>query len=278
MTSIVALGGIVLYPERFLATSPRMLATVSALVLVAIVVSALLAARAMRRESVRADASAQLAEHAAAELRRHSAELESRVEERTREVLSALTQRDELVSRLAALSVRDPLTGLHNRRFSNEELPSLIAGAERHQRPLSLAIADLDWFKNVNDNFSYSIGDEVLRRFANILTDGARRSDRVSRYGGEEFLIVMPETSVEDAVVLCQRVCDAVRDHPWEEVASGLKVTVSIGVADSLHHPGLVNLIAAADEAIHRAKTNGRDQVATTAPRVWAGLPGQQVG
>jgi two-component system cell cycle response regulator len=122
-------------------------------------------------------------------------------------------------------------------------------------------MADLDRFKQVNDNHSYSVGDEVLRRFSQIMTDNARGADVVTRYGGEEFLLVMPQTSLEQAQVVCERLRREVECHPWHEVVVGLSVTVSIGVADSARHDGLVTLVGSADHALHEAKRAGRNRV-----------------
>jgi diguanylate cyclase (GGDEF)-like protein len=122
-------------------------------------------------------------------------------------------------------------------------------------------MADLDHFKVVNDEHSYSIGDEVLRTFARLLSENARASDLVVRYGGEEFLLVMPHTTLDQAVVVCERLRRAVSDHDWGRVVGGLRVTVSVGVASTVQSAGLVTLVSAADTALHQAKRTGRDRV-----------------
>jgi diguanylate cyclase (GGDEF)-like protein len=224
-----------------------------------VLVTSVLGFRSLRLESARAD-------EAAAELRATNETLELRVAERTEQLEQSLARQEQLVVELAELSLRDPLTGLHNRRHADHELPRLVAAADRHRQPISLAMADLDRFKVVNDDHSYSVGDEVLRRFARILTQVTRSTDTVIRYGGEEFLIVMPQTGIDQATVLCERLRKAVESHTWYELGPSLHVTVSIGVADSAHVDGVIGLAAGADAALHRAKREGRNRVVAASP------------
>ena len=219
-----------------------------------VLVTAVLGFSSLRQETARAD-------EAAAELRVTNETLELRVAERTEQLENALARQEQLVAELAELSLRDPLTGLYNRRHADNELPRLVAAAERHLQPISLAMADLDHFKVVNDDHSYSVGDEVLRRFARVLSQVTRGTDLVIRYGGEEFLIVMPQTGIDQASVLCERLRKAVESHTWYEVDPSLQVTVSIGVADSARFDGVIGLAAGADAALHRAKREGRNRV-----------------
>ena len=219
-----------------------------------VLVTAVLGFSSLRQETARAD-------EAAAELRVTNETLELRVAERTEQLENALARQEQLVAELAELSLRDPLTGLYNRRHADNELPRLVSAAERHLQPISLAMADLDHFKVVNDDHSYSVGDEVLRRFARVLSQVTRGTDTVIRYGGEEFLIVMPQTGIDQASVLCERLRKAVESHTWYEVDPSLQVTVSIGVADSARFDGVIGLAAGADAALHRAKREGRNRV-----------------
>lgn len=228
---------------------------VASLLLVAIaLIASVLGLQGQRAEMQRADA-------LAARLKASNDELESRVADRTEQLQHALDRQEQLVAELAELSLRDPLTGLHNRRHADAELPRLASAADRHDQPLAMAMADLDHFKQVNDDHTYAIGDEVLRRFALILRQSTRSSDVVTRYGGEEFLILMPQTTIDQALVLCERIRTEVEDHDWSAVADGLRVTVSIGLSDSVSSGGLVTLGADADGALHRAKREGRNRV-----------------
>jgi diguanylate cyclase (GGDEF)-like protein len=230
------------------------------LIVVALVTSRL-GLQGLRDETRRADAEMLRATELARHLQETNAQLEERVEQRTEELQFALARQESLVAELAELSLRDPLTGLYNRRHADHELPRLVAAAQRYGHPLAMAMADLDHFKQVNDQHSYSVGDEVLRRFARIVQDNARGADVITRYGGEEFLIVMPETTLEQAHVLCERVRSEVERHPWFEVAPDLRQTVSIGIADTVRYDGLVTLASAADAALHDAKRQGRNRV-----------------
>jgi diguanylate cyclase (GGDEF)-like protein len=239
--------------------------TAGVICITAVLTTSLLGGWGQRREARRADAAARHNAELAETLRVANQELEARVADRTEELQLALARQETLVAELAELSVRDPITGLHNRRHADEQLPRLAAAAERYAHPLALAMADLDHFKRVNDEHSYAVGDEVLRRFARILEDSARGSDVVARYGGEEFVIVMPQTTLEHALVVCERIRRSVESHPWHELAPGLRVTVSLGVTDSEQGGGMAALVRSADGALHAAKRAGRNQVATLA-------------
>jgi diguanylate cyclase (GGDEF)-like protein len=169
--------------------------------------------------------------------------------------------------RAVELSVRDPLTGLHNRRHIDQMLPLLVGDAVESDRPLSVAIADLDHFKSVNDDWSYAVGDQVLRTFSAVAAATGRTDDVVARYGGEEFLIAMPDTDLDGAAALCDRLRRRVEAVDWESIAPGLRITVSFGVAstheDSVQVAGAV--VSAADERLHAAKRQGRNRVAAVA-------------
>jgi len=252
--AVIAVVGTSVYPPTDPPPKPFEI-VIAALFLMAIgLTTSLLGLEGQRAETRRAD-------ELARGLQSANAELEQRVADRTQQLQFALERQEALVAELAELTLRDPLTGLHNRRHADHELPRLLAAADRYEHPLAMAMADLDHFKHVNDDFSYNVGDEVLRRFSAILAREARAADVVTRYGGEEFLVAMPQTALEQALVLCERIRSEVQAHPWHEVAPGLQVTVSIGVTDSSRSGGLVGLSADADSALHRAKREGRNRV-----------------
>lgn len=154
---------------------------------------------------------------------------------------------------------RDWLTGVHNRRFLARELERL---ADRQlERPFSLAVVDLDHFKAVNDHFGHATGDHVLVRVAALLSDVLRSTDIVVRSGGEEFLVLMPQTDTRAAIACCSRIRQTIRGAVWPEVADDLTVTTSIGLASTNDAGDLEALLRIADERVYAAKRSGRDRV-----------------
>jgi diguanylate cyclase (GGDEF)-like protein len=178
---------------------------------------------------------------------------------------------DELEARhqvkLAEGALQDPLTGLYNRRHLDERLAIELAAAQRHKRPVSVLVIDIDLFKNVNDAHGHLAGDEALKMVAFVLRAAVRREDVLSRYGGEEFVVVARETPLEGARALAERIRRAVeRSHcTWN--GHELGVTVSIGVTVSLGLTEFVpgrsdhDVLIAADRALYLAKQGGRNRV-----------------
>jgi len=168
-------------------------------------------------------------------------------------------------ARFEVLALTDPLTQTHNRRALMERLTSELERARRYALHLSVLMVDLDHFKLINDSYGHVVGDEVLRGVSRVLQREARAVDVVARFGGEEFLVVLPETGEEGAVALAERIRARVEETP--PVTGGeygwLRVTVSIGVA-TVPSPRVNSpeeLIAVADEALYRAKAQGRNRV-----------------
>ena len=196
----------------------------------------------------------------------HSSQREAQA--RTRQAMFETTEARQEAERFREQARRDPLTGLHNRRFLDEELPDLIDAGE----PLTVAIVDLDHFKRINDQLSHDVGDQVLVLVAKLLeTELAAVSPNgfVARMGGEEFLMVLPDTDVAEAAAKLEGVRRAIRYYDWAELTRGLPVTVSIGVAgvQDLSTPGQAALLSIADRHLYVAKHAGRDQVVSTTPR-----------
>jgi diguanylate cyclase (GGDEF)-like protein len=162
---------------------------------------------------------------------------------------------------LKELSTRDALTGLYNRRHFDEQAAQTFAQSTRYGHPLSFMIGDIDFFKRINDNFSHATGDEVLRQVAQILQTNTRQSDIPARYGGEEFVIAFPETSLSQAVALCEKLRKQIEAHPWQEIHAGLRVTMSMGVCADTSLGSFDKLLDAADKKLYKAKTNGRNRV-----------------
>jgi diguanylate cyclase (GGDEF)-like protein len=154
----------------------------------------------------------------------------------------------------------DGLTGLANRRAAADALHAETARAERLETPLSVVLADLDGFKDVNDMHGHAVGDAVLRVFAEVLRETLRESDVAGRWGGEEFLLLLPGADEEGAAQLAERVRSGLAERTIPGVP-GLRVTASFGVAEYTGETNTEQLVAAADSALYRAKRAGKDRV-----------------
>lgn len=165
--------------------------------------------------------------------------------------------------RLELLSITDGLTKLYNHRHFQEELTRAFDEAERYQRPLSVAILDIDFFKKVNDTYGHATGDEVLKAVAAIFADSIRASDLAARYGGEEFTVMMPETALDDAIAFAEKIRTTIESARIETTAGTVAMTISIGVASypQLKATSARQIVEAADKALYRAKRGGRNQV-----------------
>lgn len=197
---------------------------------------------------------------------RRSRKLEAVVALRTAELRE---QQDLLKAerdKLARLSREDELTGLANRRAARERLQIEWSRAARNNGGLALAVIDLDHFKLVNDRFGHECGDRVLQRFAELVGDHCRECDLLARWGGEEFLLLLPDTDLEQARVSCERIRRAVSGADWSILISDLRLTVSIGLATREGCSTWEQMLAAADRCLYRAKSQGRDRVVSDAP------------
>lgn len=160
------------------------------------------------------------------------------------------------------LAVQDPLTELHNRRHFCEMADKEIARAARHDRMLALCIIDVDLFKPVNDRHGHIAGDEVLRGIGALVRKHARGEDVAARIGGEEFVLLLPECALADAIQLAERLRAAVADAVFTPGGAPQRITISIGVASlSPDRAARGPLMAAADAALYRAKSEGRNRV-----------------
>lgn len=170
--------------------------------------------------------------------------------------------------RLREWAIRDGLTGLYNHRHFQELLRNELARAERYDQPLACVMVDLDHFKQINDTYGHPFGDEVLKKVAAALTDGARKVDLVARYGGEEFVLVLPSTDAHGAVQVAERVRRAVEAEPFRHDGRTVHLTLSLGVATS-ELPGVTDehsLVKRADMALYAAKRAGRNRVMVAGP------------
>ncbi len=159
---------------------------------------------------------------------------------------------------MAYLAFNDYLTGLPNRRGIERILQDEVERARRYGRPLSVVMVDLDHLKRVNDTFGHDAGDRTLQEVAQLLARELRRTDRVGRWGGEEFIVVAPETDRKAAWMLAQRLKETLERHPFDQVGT---ITASYGVASFRPDDTVQSLIKRADEALYRAKVAGRNRV-----------------
>ncbi len=162
---------------------------------------------------------------------------------------------------LAEHAATDPLTGLSNRRHIEPQLQGETARALRHRATFSLLMADLDHFKRVNDQYGHDAGDEVLREVARRIRSMLRTEDRPARWGGEEFLVLLTDTSAEQAEVVAEKIRKAIADTPIEVNGQSVDMTISIGVAQHQGEDDPLDLIRHADQALYRAKDTGRNRV-----------------
>src|ERR687896_940391 len=197
------------------------------------------------------------------------AELEARVKSmlRIKMLQDELTRANQDLERangeLLRMAVTDALTGLHNRRRVEELLHEMFEHSIRLHEPLACAMFDLDHFKSVNDTYGHQAGDAVLQQLAGILKASAREIDRVGRYGGEEFIILLPGTVLDAAVTFAERTRQQVESHTFTFEGGSLRRTISCGVA-AFPHPRISHreaLVKAADDALYVAKELGRNRV-----------------
>jgi two-component system cell cycle response regulator len=199
----------------------------------------------------------------------HFAELEARVRSllRIKALQEELGARERELQRVNAqlleMAQTDPLTQLDNRRHLEQRMRELFELSQRLNEPLSVVMCDLDRFKSVNDGHGHQAGDAVLRQLGALLRELARETDRVGRYGGEEFLLVLPGTVLDAAVTFGERVRRAVEAHTFEIPGGTLRRTLSCGVA-AWPHPRVRtcdDVVRAADAALYVAKETGRNRV-----------------
>jgi diguanylate cyclase (GGDEF)-like protein/PAS domain S-box-containing protein len=173
-----------------------------------------------------------------------------------------------LLETLRHQSIRDPLTGLFNRRYFEETLEREIKRAERNGRPLSLMMLDVDHFKSFNDTYGHAPGDDLMRDLSELLYSHTRGGDVACRFGGDEFLLLLPETSFEAALRRAQELREAVEGFEGAHTGVAVRITVTVGVATFPDHAGdMGSLVSAADEAMYRAKREGGNAVGEAVPQ-----------
>ncbi|MHB8880108.1 MAG: diguanylate cyclase [Thermodesulfovibrionales bacterium] len=172
-------------------------------------------------------------------------------------------QLEELLDKVNYMAITDALTGLYNRRKFQDTLSGEFERAKRYKTPFSLIMLDIDLFKRINDNYGHSAGDAVLKEVSALITKSVREIDTASRFGGEEFMIILPNTDVPSAMVVAERMRESIAAFNFPEIAG--RITASLGIA-GMPDENVRNedkLIRCADIALYRAKQNGRNRTET---------------
>ena len=185
-----------------------------------------------------------------------------------RSILTMAQELEALISQLQSekgkleeLAYTDPLTGLSNRRLFLEEAKRMIEYSRRYGEPLSLLMMDIDNFKNINDEYGHDVGDLTLKKLAEVIKRNIRGSDIAARFGGEEFVVLLPRTDEKGAELVAERIRRDFKKDPVRVDDREITTTVSIGVAEIENGENLEELIKKADTALYRAKRTGKDKV-----------------
>jgi len=177
------------------------------------------------------------------------------------QLVRLIRQREEL----QRLAIQDPLTGLFNRCHFEDRLEEEFARAKRYKRPFSILMIDIDDFKRINDTYGHDTGDDVLRKVGLVLRKKTRRSDTQVRYGGEEFVLIIPEAGLRGAIQVGNKLCREIRKLVFSTPTSAFSVTISTGVASSSakRYSHWKEILKDADRALYKAKASGKDCVKT---------------
>jgi len=168
---------------------------------------------------------------------------------------------DQTANDLRKMAAVDGMTGLFNRRHFDSLAAAEWERFRRYRRPLSLLMVDIDFFKSVNDRYGHGVGDRVIIQIANAFRDQQRKSDIVARLGGEEFALLLPETELEAAAIVAERLRDMVSRHVLALPDDNIAVTISIGVSEAREGMTLGDMLNEADKALYEAKERGRNRV-----------------
>lgn len=182
----------------------------------------------------------------------------SRLRDELRQKNSDLAEAVELNTRLA---ITDDLTGLYTRRYFMEVLDQQKALSERDSSDFVVCFADLDHFKHVNDSFGHHTGDVVLQKFSEIIRNSIREVDYAARFGGEEFVLLLVNSDIEQSLNVTERIRQALEDYNFSDIAPALNVTVSIGLANFKKYNSLQETLMSADNRMYKAKELGRNKV-----------------
>ncbi|MDQ7039137.1 MAG: sensor domain-containing diguanylate cyclase [Aquificota bacterium] len=177
-------------------------------------------------------------------------------------IFSFIIREEMRIKKLFERAIRDPLTGLYNRYFLEEQGRVEIERAKRYGHPISLIMFDLDDFKRINDTYGHQEGDRVLIKFAKILKSKVRNTDMPVRYGGEEFIVLLPNTAPNEALIVAERIREFMENTVFRFGTEEIRITVSAGIAScDLRNCSLEELIYRADKAMYEAKRKGKNRV-----------------
>ncbi|PLA74814.1 hypothetical protein CYQ88_04285 [Hydrogenovibrio sp. SC-1] len=174
-------------------------------------------------------------------------------------LMSDVTEEYRYKNKLEQLIIQDELTGIYNRHYFNQVLNQEIKRHQRYQTPLSMAFIDIDHFKNINDHYGHDVGDEVLKTMTNTICNELRDTDVFCRVGGEEFVVMMPQTTLQNAMVIAERMRQSVEILHFEQLQE--TVTISIGLVELFQTESSTAFYKRADNALYQAKESGRNQV-----------------
>jgi diguanylate cyclase (GGDEF)-like protein len=175
----------------------------------------------------------------------------------------------QMFEKIQGMAILDTLTGVYNRRYFYEYAENEISRSQRYDNQMSLIMLDIDHFKLVNDRFGHLVGDQTLKMIVDTCQSVLRKSDVMCRFGGEEFIVLLPETNQEDAVIAAERICKTISEQslPTNSDLGPVVVTVSIGVTQlKTKTETLQDLIDEADHALYHAKETGRNRVCVFQP------------
>jgi diguanylate cyclase (GGDEF)-like protein len=202
------------------------------------------------------------------DLKKAKEHLEVRVEERTselveltRKLVDEISERKHVEERLARIATSDMLTGVMNRRAMFEQLRYQLVRHQRNKTPFVILVADVDHFKNINDTYGHDVGDQALIAVADILLNSTRSQDLISRWGGEEFLILLPDTDLKGGAIAAEKIRSRMSEEAVKADKHSLKLTLSIGVAEYKYGQTIEKCIKDADSALYQAKNQGRNRV-----------------
>lgn len=185
------------------------------------------------------------------ELKKLNKTLENKVEEKTKSLVEAN-------EKLIQLASKDTLTNIYNRRMIDEYISQETTKSKRHKSDFSLMILDIDYFKETNDKYGHQVGDEILIQICNIISNNIRESDIFGRWGGEEFILLLPQTNLDNAYIVAENLRNKIENHSFEKVG---QKTISIGISQFDNIEDTKQFIKRADDAMYKAKNSGRNKV-----------------